>query len=58
MNGRVALGVDDNLRHSGAVAQINEQQIAMVAPPVNPAHQHGLFASVRSAQRSAHMRSS
>jgi hypothetical protein len=38
MNGSVALGVNYYLRHSRTVAQIDEEQITVVAPPVHPPH--------------------
>ena len=45
--------VEHNLREARAVAQINEDQLAQVAPPVHPAHQHHIFVRVRRAQIAA-----
>ena len=47
------LVVENDLRDSGAVAQVDEDQLAQVAPPVHPAHQHDVFIRVRRAQRAA-----
>ena len=43
MNRGIALLVKNDLRHATAVAQIDEDQVAEVASPVYPAHEHGLF---------------
>ena len=54
---RVRLGmqllVEDNLRDSGAVAQVDEDQLAQIAPAMHPAHQDDVFVRVRGAQRAA-----
>ena len=47
--------VENNLRKARAVAQVNENQIAEVAPPVDPAHQDNIFVGVRGAQVAAIM---
>ena len=47
--------IEDHLRHAGAVAQINKNKIAEVAPAVDPSHEHSFFPSVRRPQRSAHV---
>ena len=39
--------VENDLRDSRAVAQVDEDQLAQVAPPVDPAHQHDVFVRVR-----------
>jgi hypothetical protein len=57
MRGGVLLFVEDNLRQSRAIAQINKNQVAEIAPPVNPAHQDDLFAVIASAKIAAVMRS-
>jgi hypothetical protein len=44
------LFVKDNLREARAVAQVNEKEIAEIAPPVNPAHQDNIFVRVCGAQ--------
>ena len=51
----IALLVEHDLSDAGAVANINKDQIAEVAPPVHPAHEHGLLARVRWAQSAAHV---
>ncbi len=54
---RVRLGmqllVEHDLRDSGAVAQINKNQLPQIAPPVHPAHQHDVLLRVRRAQLAA-----
>ena len=57
---RVALGrqflVEHDLGDAGAVAQVEEDQVAVVAAPVDPAHHHHLLAGVGGAQIAAEMR--
>jgi hypothetical protein len=36
--------VQDHLRNAGAIAQIEEDEIAMVAATVHPTHQHYMLA--------------
>jgi hypothetical protein len=55
MDSRIQFLVNHNLRDPTTVAQINKQQISKVAPPVNPAHEHGFLAGIGSAQFPAHM---
>jgi hypothetical protein len=50
------IAIQHHLRNSSAVAQIEKDQIAMIAPPVHPAHQHHLLAGIRCAQFTAQMR--
>jgi hypothetical protein len=45
--------VENNLREARTVAQIDEQEIAEIAPLVDPAHQDNVFVSVRGPQISA-----
>ena len=49
--------VEDYLHDAGAVAHVEEKQIAEVAPAVDPAHDRGVAAIVGGAQRAAVMRS-
>ena len=49
------IGGDDNLRDAAAVAQVEEDKIAEVAPLVHPSHEHNFGAGVRGAQLAAHM---
>ena len=55
VRGGVLLLVEDNLRQARAVAQINKNQIAEVAPPVDPAHQDDVFVGVSGAKIAAVM---
>jgi hypothetical protein len=55
MDRGIPVGIDHDLRNPGTVAQINEEQAAVVAALVHPSHEHSFFASVGRAQRSAHM---
>jgi hypothetical protein len=47
--------VEDDLREARAVAQINEEKIAEVAPLVDPSHQDHVLVGVHGAQISAVM---
>ena len=42
--------VEHDLGNAAAVAHVEEDQVAVIAAPVNPAHQHHLFACVGGAQ--------
>ena len=53
----VLLATHHHLRHAGVVAQINEDQVAQVAPAVHPSGQKHLLANVCLAQLAAHVRS-
>ena len=53
MRGGVLLLVEDNLRQARAVAQVNENQIAKVAPPMDPAHQDDVFVGIGGAKIAA-----
>jgi hypothetical protein len=55
MRGGIQFLVKNNLRETGAVAQIDEEQIAEVAPLVDPAHEDDFFVCVRGAQIAAVM---
>ena len=50
---RIQLGVEHDLRDPGAVAHVDEDQAAQVAPPVYPAHEHHALAGVGGAQLAA-----
>src|SRR5208337_2741890 len=52
---RAGLGGDDCLRNATAVAQIEEDDVAQIAPLVHPSHEHNFGAGVAGAQLAAHM---
>jgi hypothetical protein len=45
--------VENRLRQAFAVAQVDENHGAMIAPPVDPSHQQNLLARVGGAQLAA-----
>ena len=47
MRGGVLLFVEYNLRQTGAVAQVDKNQIAQVSAFMDPAHQDDVFVGVR-----------
>ena len=49
------IGSDHNLRDPAAVAQVEEDEIAEIAPLVHPSHEHNFGAGVGGAQLAAHM---
>ena len=49
------VGGDDDLGDAGAVAQVEEDEVAEVAPLVDPAHENNFRAGVGGAQLAAHM---
>ncbi len=53
---RVALLVEYNLGYARAVAQVDEDEIAVIAPPVDPAHQSDRAAGIGRAQLAAAVR--
>ena len=57
MHGGIEFVVEDDLRHAGAVAKIDEDDLAEVAAAVDPSHEDGFFACVGEAQSPAHMSS-
>jgi hypothetical protein len=57
MRGGVLLFIEHNLRQASAIAQINKNQVAKVAPPVDPAHQNDVFIRVSGAKIAAVVRS-
>ena len=50
VDGGIQLVAEDDLRHSGAVAEIDENDLAKVAAAVDPSHEDGFFACVGEAQ--------
>ena len=48
--------VENNLGDAGAVAKVEEDEVAVIAAAVDPAHQDHLFAGVGGAQSAAKMR--
>ena len=54
----VALGVEDDLGNAGAVAEIDEEKIAVIAAAVDPSHEYCFFAGVRGAESAAHVSAS
>ncbi len=51
------LDVDDDLGDAGAVAQINEDDVAEVAAAVDPSHEDGFLAGIGGAERATHVSS-
>ncbi len=58
VNGGVQFVVEHDLGHAGAVAQVDEDDLAKVAAPVAPSHEHNFFAGIGEPKGSAHMSSS
>ena len=58
VNGWVPLFVEDYLRDSAAISNIDKDKIAQVAPAADPAHEYGVFARVGRAQCAAHVSTS
>ncbi len=57
MNGCIQFVVEHDLRHPGAVAQIDKDNLAQVAPPVDPSHEHNFLARIGEPKSPAHMSS-
>ena len=55
VNRRIDLFVENRLRQAFPVAQVDENDGAMIAPPVDPSHQEDLLARVGGAQLAAAM---
>jgi hypothetical protein len=55
MHRRVTVGAEHQLRDAFAIAQMDEQYAAQVAPAMHPAHKNGSFAGIGRAQSSAVM---
>jgi hypothetical protein len=49
--------IEDDLGDTGAVAQIDEDNVPEVVAPVDPSHQRGLFARFGEAESAAHVSS-
>ena len=56
VRGGLLLLVENNLRQARAVAQVDEDQVAEIAPPMDPAHQDDFFAGVGGAKIAAVVR--
>jgi hypothetical protein len=50
---RIEFVIADDLRHAGAVAQIDEDNLPKIAPSVHPSHKDSFFSRVGQAQRPA-----
>src|SRR5208282_6714132 len=57
MDGRIQFVVKDNLGYAGAVAQVNEDDLAEVAAAVDPSHEHNFLACIGESKLPAHMSS-
>jgi hypothetical protein len=57
MDGGIQFVVEDDLRHASAVAQIDKDNLAEVAAPVDPSREHNFPASIGEPKGSAHMSS-
>src|SRR5580700_2133221 len=58
VNGGIVLTAEDDLRHAGAVTDIDEDDGAEIAAAVDPSHEDGLFAFIGRAQSAAHVSTS
>jgi O-acetylhomoserine/O-acetylserine sulfhydrylase-like pyridoxal-dependent enzyme len=58
MYGGVQFVVEHDLGHAGAVAQVDEDDLAEIAAAVDPSHEHNFFARIGEPKSSAHMSSS
>ena len=56
MHGGIFAFIKDQLRHSAAVAYVDKNHVAQIAPAVHPAQQNNLRSRVLRAQLSAHVR--
>ena len=56
VNRGIAVGAEHDLRHSLAIAQMEEEHATQIAAAMDPAHQHNTLARIGRAQRSAVMR--
>jgi hypothetical protein len=55
MDRSISIRIDHDLRNSAAIAQIDKEEAAVIAAPVDPTHEHSFLSSVRRPQRSAHV---
>ena len=58
VHGGIQFVIENDLRHAGAVAQVDEDNLAEVAAAVDPSHEHNFFSGVGGPKRSAHVSSS
>ncbi len=58
VHGGIQFVVEDDLGYAGAVAQVNENDLAEVAAAVDPSHEDNFLARVGEPEGSAHMSSS
>ena len=58
VDGGASLAAEDDLGDAGAVAQVDEDDLAEVAAAVDPSHEDGFLAGVGGAERPAHVSSS
>jgi hypothetical protein len=56
MAGRRELLIKNDLTDAAAIAEIEEDEVAVIAVPVDPAGQNHRFARIGGAQRAAEMR--
>ena len=57
MRSGLLLLVEDNLRQARPIAQINKNQVAEIATPVDPSHQDHVLIGISSAEIAAIVRS-
>ncbi len=57
MNGSIQFVIEHDLGYAGAVAQVDEDNLAEVAAAVDPSHENDLFTGIGEPKRSAHMSS-
>lgn len=46
MSRGVQFAIEHDLRHAGAVAQVNEDDAAEVTTAIDPSHEHGFFSGI------------
>jgi hypothetical protein len=56
MHGGVLAFIKDKLRHSAAIAYVDKNHVAQIAPAVDPTQQNNLRSRMLGAQLSAHVR--
>jgi hypothetical protein len=47
--------IEDDLGDAGAVAEVEEDEVAVIAASVDPPHQHNIFAGIAGAKLTAGM---
>ncbi len=55
VHGCIQFVVEDDLGHAGAVAEVDEDDLAEVAAAVDPSHEHNFFARIGEPKFSVHM---